>query len=178
MHVKRSGRLSNKASTDKWAKEPLAACVEKAHCMNFFLSVCPLLFLDLFSFRFFFSLPINDIFFLLWGFLFCQLLHKQVHSTAPPRRAEPAYEKNAASNPSCDYVASSQNTKECSEKGSVAQVSIFSYLSSCRPFRRSNAWSLFKSIKHNCCVDLVFWINVEHVLVPLMFYIATACLFP
>ncbi|XP_024028461.1 two-component response regulator-like PRR95 isoform X2 [Morus notabilis] len=51
------------------------------------------------------------------------LLHRQVHSTAPPQKAEPAYEKIAASNPSCDYEASSQNTKECSEKGSVAQSS-------------------------------------------------------
>lgn len=67
--------------------------------------------------------PVNNT------FPFSQLLSGQVPQNLPiPKpKVEATSENNTASNHSSDDVASMQKTEECSEKGSDAQVWIFSY---------------------------------------------------
>lgn len=65
------------------------------------------------------------IFFFLY--IFYQQIGAQVpqNSTVPQHKAEATSENNAASKHSNDYAVSMRGNKECSEKGSEAQVSIF-----------------------------------------------------
>lgn len=70
------------------------------------------------------------IYFSSLGSFFYLLFHGQLpqNSTAPQNKVEPASENNTASNQSSDYVVAIKNIKECSEKGSDAQVSLFLFI--------------------------------------------------